>query len=68
MKELKEHGYKNWASKLKYGTRWPVTEGIFSAIKRMYGEQLSGKSETGMIQETKMKIWAYKTMKRYGEA
>ncbi len=68
VKELKEHGYKTWASKRRYGTRWPATEGIFSAIKRMYGEQLAGKSETGMIQETKMKVWAYKTTKRYGEA
>jgi len=61
-------GYKAWASALKYGIRWPATEGIFSAIKRMYGEQLHGKSETGMIQETKMKMWVYKTMKQYGEA
>ena len=63
-----ENGYKAWASTLKYGIRWPATEGIFSAIKRMYGEQLHGKSEIGMIQETKMKIWVYKTMKQYGEA
>ena len=34
-----ENGYKKWASKLKYGTRWLATEGIFSAIKRMFGEQ-----------------------------
>ena len=61
-------GYKAWASALKYGIRWPATEGIFSAIKRMYGEQLHGKSEIGMIQETKMKFWVYKTMKQYGEA
>ena len=63
-----EIGYKGWASKLKYGTRWPATEGIFSAIKRMFGEQLVGKSEVGMVQETKMKIWTYKTVKNYGEA
>lgn len=63
-----EIGYKKWASMLRYGTRWPATEGIFSAIKRMFGEQLVGKSEVGMVQETKMKIWTYKTMKNYGEA
>lgn len=61
-------GYKEWASAVKYGTRWPATEGIFSAIKRMFGEQLRATSEIGLEQEAKMKIWAYKTMKKYGEA
>ena len=63
-----ENCYEAWASKLNYGRRWPATEGIYSAIKRMFGEQLVGKSEIGMIQEAKMKVWAYKSMKLYGEA
>ena len=63
-----DNGYKAWASAVKYGARWPPTEGIFSAIKRIFGEQLHAKSETGMIQEAKMKIWTYKTIKQYGEA
>lgn len=65
---LNENGYQAWASKLKYGLRWPATEGIFSAIKRMYNEQLRAKSEKGLIQEAKMKVWTYKTIKNYGEA
>lgn len=68
VKYRNENGYKTWASTLNYGIRWPATEGIFSAVKRMFGEQLRGKTEIGMIQETKMKIWVYKTMKQYGEA
>lgn len=63
-----QYGYKDWASKLKYGTRWPATEGIFSAIKRMFGEQLHAITEIGLEQEAKMKIWAYKIIKQYGEA
>ena len=63
-----ENGYKKWASKLKYGTRWLATEGIFSAIKRMFGEQLHAITEVGLEQEAKMKIWAYKIIKQYGEA
>lgn len=63
-----EHGYEAWASTVKYGARWPPTEGLFSAIKRIFGEQLRAKSEVGMIQEAKMKFCIYKTMKQYGEA
>ena len=61
-------GYKAWARKKKYGMRWPSTEGIFSAIKRMFGEHLVAKSEGGMVQEAKLKVVVYKSMKQYGEA
>lgn len=64
---LRENGYKSWANETNYGTRWPATEGIFSAVKRIFGEQVAGTSEIGMVQETKIKLWAYKSMKRYGE-
>ena len=63
-----KNGYKKWIQNTGYGQRWPATEGIFSAIKRIFGEQLSAKSGIGMIQEAKTKIWAYQTIKRYGEA
>ncbi len=63
-----QNGYQEWSTKLKYGKRWPATEGIFSAIKRMYREQLKAKNEMGLIQEAKMKVWTYKTIKNYGEA
>ena len=67
VKFLNKLGYQKWSKVLNYGKRWTATEGIFSAIKRMFGEQLVAKSEKGMIQEAKMKVWAYKTLKRYGE-
>jgi DDE family transposase len=67
-KYRREHGYGAWSKAVGYGARWPATEGIFSAIKRMFGEELVGKSPIGMLQEAKMKVLAYTMMKRYGEA
>lgn len=69
-KEVKERnklGYKRWARKRRYGRRWPATEGIFSAFKRMLGEGLAAKSIPGMLQEAGLKVWAYQRLKRYGE-
>jgi len=65
---LNENGYDDWSKRVSYGKRWLATEGIFSAIKRMFGEQLAGKSEVGMVQEAKLKVWSYVELKRYGEA
>lgn len=52
-----EFGYNDWAKRTDYGKRWVATEGIFSAIKRMFGEQLAGKSEVGMVQEIFLSIF-----------
>ena len=68
VKERNKKGYKKWSKKNKYGHRWPSTEGIFSAKKRIFGETLAATSETGMIKEASSKIWAYQRLKRYGEA
>lgn len=61
-------GYDLWAREHGYGFRWPATEGIFSAVKRIFGEQIHARTEIGMIQEAKVKFWAYQRLKRYGEA
>lgn len=61
-------GYDLWAREHRYGYRWPGTEGIFSAVKRIFGEEIHAKTELGMIQEAKIKFWAYQKLKRYGEA
>jgi hypothetical protein len=63
-----KHGYKQWVKKRGYGHRWPATEGINSAVKRIFGEQLVATSEKGLLQEAASKIWAYQRLKRYGEA
>lgn len=61
-------GYKKWAKRRGYGHRWPATEGINSAIKRIFGEQINATSEPGMLQQAACKVWAYQRLKRYGEA
>ncbi len=66
--ERNDLGYDLWAREHGYGHRWPATEGIFSAVKRIFGEQIHARSERGIIQEAKIKFWAYQKMKRYGEA
>ena len=68
VKDRNKRGYKKWAKKNHYGFRWPATESVFSAVKRIFGEQLAAKSEIGLTQEAKIKIWAYQKIKRYGEA
>lgn len=68
VKERNLLGYDLWAREHGYGERWPATEGIFSAVKRIFGETIHAKTETGMIQEAKVKFWAYQRIKRYGEA
>lgn len=64
VKERDKLGYEKWSKKRGYGFRWPATEGIHSAIKRMFGEQLRATSETGMLQEAARKTWAYKKIKK----
>lgn len=60
--------YKSWARRHGYGMRWPATEGIFSAMKRIFGETLRATSEIGMIKEASAKIWAYKRMRSHARA
>lgn len=68
VKERNQLGYDLWARWHGYGKRWPATEGIFSAVKRIFGETIHAKTEVGMIQEAKIKFWAYKKIKCYGES
>ncbi len=63
-----EHGHGAWSRMSGYGFRWPATEGVISAAKRMFGEQIHARTETGMLQEARLKFWAYQRLKRYGEA
>jgi hypothetical protein len=64
IRERNRLGYKRWARKNSYGHRWTATEGIFSAIKRVFGEQIRATSETGMLHEAASKIWAYQRLQR----
>ena len=68
VKKRNKLGYKKWSRKVGYGHRWTATEGVFSAIKCIFGEQIRATSDNGMVKEAACKIWAYQRIKRYGEA
>ena len=67
VKKYKKLGYKKWAKQNKYGRRWTGTEGIFSAVKKIYGERVRAHKVENMCLEAKRKFWAYQRMKRYAE-
>ncbi len=60
-------GYKKWARETEYGRRWTGTEGIFSAVKGIFGEETRSKNINNMIHEVKRKFWAYDKMCQYAE-
>jgi len=59
VEKFKKEGYKKWARKKRYGQRWTGTEGIFSAVKRGYGEAVRAIKLENMFKEVKRKFWAY---------
>lgn len=67
VKKYKKLGYKKWAKQNEYGRRWTGTEGIFSAVKKIYGERVKAHRIDNMCLEAKRKFWAYQLIKRYAE-
>lgn len=65
IEEMKKEGYKKWARKRRYGLRWPGTEGVFSAVKRKFGENVRAHEVENALKEAKMKFWVYEAMKKY---
>jgi hypothetical protein len=61
--KFKKQGYTLWAQNIDYGMRWPCTEGIFSAVKTIFGEVLSSHKKRNLYHEAKMKFWAYQKIK-----
>ena len=64
--KFKELGYKEWAKIEKYGMRWLMTEGHFSAIKRGYGDCANAKKIENILLELKRKVWIYGRVRKYG--
>src|SRR3989344_6886986 len=64
--EYKKLGYKKWAKKKRYGMRWVATEGIYSVVKRMFGEYVRSHKKRAMYHEAKLKFWAYQQVKNAG--
>ena len=59
VREYREKGYRQWAEENKYGMRWPGTEGIFSAVKRKFGENCVSRSPEGLEAEGYQRFWIY---------
>ena len=59
IREYQNNGYKQWAEDNDYGMRWPGTEGIFSAVKRKFGENCVSRSSEGLEAEGYQRIWVY---------
>lgn len=59
IKEYREKGYKTWADQNQYGMRWPGTEGIFSSVKRKFGENCMSRSSQGLEAEGYQRFWVY---------
>lgn len=67
VEERKKRGYKKWARKKKYGQRWTGTEGIFSAVKRKFGEDIRSTKLVNILLEAKRKFWAYDLIQQYAK-
>jgi len=51
--------YEEWSREKQYGMRWPITEGIFSSVTRIFGDSVSATKKRNMYHEVKVKYWAY---------
>ncbi|MBS3144237.1 IS5 family transposase [Candidatus Woesearchaeota archaeon] len=60
-------GYKQWAQENNYGMRWVGTEGIFSAVKRKFGEHVRSRKRSNMLKEAERKFWAYDQIQQYAK-
>lgn len=56
---FKSMPYEEWAREKEYGQRWPITEGIFSGCKRIFGEYVSATKKKNMYHEVRLRFWAY---------
>jgi len=63
VRSYQELGYETWANHNKYGLRWPATEGIFSAVKRIFGESVMSHKKRFMYHEARLKFWSYQQLR-----
>jgi len=66
VKEYKRLGHEKWVKEKGYGMRWPASEGIFSANKRMFGEMVKATKKRNMYHEVRLKFWASNKIKGVG--
>lgn len=54
-REFLDAGYTDWAKSHAYGARWAI-EGVFSAMKRIFGESVKASSIEGMFHEMRLDL------------
>lgn len=64
--EFKRLGYQGWCQERCYGLRWLCTEGIFSAVKRVFGEGVRSSKKRNAYKEVRRKFWAYNRLLNAG--
>ncbi|MFQ5456691.1 MAG: IS5 family transposase [Nitrospirota bacterium] len=65
--EYQTKSWKDWARDKQYGKRWLGTEGIFSSVKRLFGEKTRAKTVETMCNEIRRRFWAYEKMRKYAQ-
>lgn len=65
--EYQLQSWNDWAQEKQYGKRWLGTEGIFSAVKGIFGEHTRAKTRENACREAGRKFWAYEQMKKYAK-
>ncbi|OPX73917.1 MAG: Transposase DDE domain protein [Methanoregulaceae archaeon PtaU1.Bin059] len=55
---MKSGGYREWADETGYGMREKI-EGVFSSVKRIFGESVTASSRQGIMREVMMKFNCY---------
>jgi len=56
---FKSMPYDEWVREKEYGQRRPITEGLFSGDKRIFGEYVSATKKRNMYHEVRLRFWAY---------
>lgn len=52
----KQVNYENWRKESGYSKRWPVTEGRFSVLKRMFGEEILCRTKKAIHDEVCIEV------------
>jgi hypothetical protein len=60
--------YRGWAKEREYGKRWLGTEGIFSGVKRKFGEGVRARKLDNALKEVARKFWTYDRLQKYGQS
>lgn len=67
IREYQAQGYTAWEAGKHYGSRWPGTQGTFSAVMRKFGENVVSPCPAGVIAEGQQRIWAHDELRELGE-